>query len=259
MQLNSLIKLFNSTRLLVSTGQTSPFAVVATQSRGLNRTASLNDATSKGAPEKPKRPANAYIRYMQSIRSALASANPGTSPSDISKLAALKWQALDVSEKTKHEEAYKRELAVWLQKNAKYLSQLTDADKEQLKHERQQKAEDKAKREHRRMLKQLGRPKRPVNGFLRFSAQNKSKTGMPREERMLLMKDLGQKWRNLPSSEKERYNREAQEDLVRYEKEMKLWEDKMLSTNNTDVVRRKNVLVEPSKTKKQPTGPGARP
>uniref|UniRef100_A0A182TCJ6 HMG box domain-containing protein n=1 Tax=Anopheles maculatus TaxID=74869 RepID=A0A182TCJ6_9DIPT len=189
---------------------------------------------------------NAYIRFVQGIRSSLASANPKASPTDISKLAAVKWQSLDQASKAKYEEEYKREQAVWLQKNAKYLSQLTDAQKEEIKLERQQRNEGKVKREQKRLLKELGRPKRPMNGYLRFCAQNKPALGLSKEDNKMQMKNLGMQWRRLSDAERERYSKEAEADMKRYQEEMKQWEDKMLASENMEAVRKKNVLLPPS-------------
>lgn len=242
MQLNTVARLLYSPRLLLSTWQTGQPAAV--QSAGLHLTTSLNIASS--TPERPKRPMNAYIRFVQSIRSSIASANPKASPTDISKLAAVKWQSLDQASKTKFEEEYKSEQAVWLQKNAKYLAQLTDAQKEEIKLERQQRNEGKVKREQKRLLKELGRPKRPINGYLRFCAHNKPVLGLSKEDNNMQMKNLGMQWRRLTDAEKERYNKEAEADMKRYQDEMKQWEDKMLSSEKVEAVRKKNVLLPPS-------------
>uniref|UniRef100_A0A2M4AYQ6 Putative transcription factor a mitochondrial n=1 Tax=Anopheles triannulatus TaxID=58253 RepID=A0A2M4AYQ6_9DIPT len=271
MQLNSLIKLFNVPRLLLSSRQSNlPLTAVATQSCGLHLTVPLDNATAKaGTLQKPKRPVNAYIRFAQSIRADLAKANPSASQMDLAKLTSAKWQTLDQPSKARLEEEYKRELAVWLQQNAKYLSQLTEAQKEELKQDRQQKADDKAKRDLKRTLKQLGRPKRPINGFLRFCSQYKPKPGVTQAEHKDQMKSLGEKWRSMSASEKERFNREAEEAITRYQEEMKQWEDKMLAMDNGDLVRRKNALLSPAaaptggKTraakKEQPGAPRGRP
>uniref|UniRef100_A0A182M5H9 HMG box domain-containing protein n=1 Tax=Anopheles culicifacies TaxID=139723 RepID=A0A182M5H9_9DIPT len=242
MQFGTLTRLLYSPRLLLSTWQAGPLA--SAQCSGLHSTASLSVTSS--TPVKPKRPMNAYIRYVQGIRSSLASSNPKASPTEISKLAAAKWQSLDQASKVKYEEEYKREQAVWLQKNAKYLSQLTDAQKEEIKLERQQRNEGKIKREQKRLLKELGRPKRPMNGYLRFCLKNKPATGLSKEENKMQMKNLGMQWRRLTDEEKEPYNKEAEADMKRYQEAMKQWEDKMLSSENVEAVRKKNVLLPPS-------------
>uniref|UniRef100_A0A182K035 HMG box domain-containing protein n=1 Tax=Anopheles christyi TaxID=43041 RepID=A0A182K035_9DIPT len=246
MQLNAMARLLYGPRLLFSTRHAGPLS--SAQCSGLHATSTLNDggATTKSIPEKPKRPMNTYIRFVQSIRSSLANANPKASPTDISKLASVKWQSLDQDSKTKLEEEYKREQAVWIQKNAKYLSQLTDAQKEEIKLERQQRHESKVKREHKRMLRELGRPKRPMNAYLRFCIQNKPAAGLSKEDNKMQMKNLGMQWKRLPEGEKERYVKDAEMEMKRYQEEMKVWEDKMLESENAVAVRKKNVLLPPS-------------
>uniref|UniRef100_A0A182QYD5 HMG box domain-containing protein n=1 Tax=Anopheles farauti TaxID=69004 RepID=A0A182QYD5_9DIPT len=246
MQFNAMARLLHNSRLLISTRQTgAPFGNL--QSSGLHSTASLNDdGTSNAMPEKPKRPVNAYIRFAQSIRSALATSNPKASPTEISKLAAVKWQTLDQASKAKLEDEYKREQAIWLQKNAKYLSQLTDAQKQELKTERQNRIEEKVKRDQKRLLKELGRPKRPLNSFFLFCAQHKPVQGLTKDENKEQMKKLGLQWKQLSGSEKERYVKEAETEMKRYQEEMKKWEDKMLASEHTEVVRKRNVLLPPT-------------
>ncbi|XP_052897129.1 transcription factor A, mitochondrial [Anopheles moucheti] len=243
MQFNTLARLLYSPRLLLSSWQTGQLA--STQCSGLHITTSLNFAET--VPVKPKRPVNPYIRYVQGVRSSLASANPKASPTEISKLAAVKWHSLDQASKTKYEEEYKREQAVWLQKNAKYLSQLTDVQKEEIKLERQQRNEEKIKREQKRLLKELGRPKRPMNGFFLFCLQNKPIHKLSKEDNQMHMKNLGLQWKRLSDAEKEPYNKEAEDGMKRYQEEMKKWEDKMMSSENVEAVRKKNVLLPPSR------------
>ncbi|XP_053673166.1 transcription factor A, mitochondrial [Anopheles nili] len=257
MQFYAVARLLCSPRLLLSTRQTGP--IPGTPSCGLQLSAVVNDdGSAKAMPDRPKRPMNTYIRFVQSIRSSLISDNPKASPTEISKLAAVKWQGLDQASKTKLEEEYKREQAVWLQKNAKYLSQLTDSQKEELKLERQQKHDNKVKRDQKRMMKDLGRPKRPMNGFLRFCSKNKPVQGLSTEDNKMQMKNLGMQWKRLPEVEKERYTKEAEVDMKRYQEEMKQWETKMLASDKLEAVRRKNVLLpsspmSPSPAKRGPT------
>lgn len=241
MQMNNLVRLFNSSRLRISSRTSLPSYQLAA---GLQTTAHLSDpvASSSKLPEKPKRPINAYIRYVQSIRSSLHAKNPKASPTDISKLAAAQWQVLDAASKSKLEEEYKKEQAVWLQKNAKYLSQLTDQQKEDIRQARVEKTEEKAKREYRKKVKELGRPKRPLNGFLLFCADKKPKN-LSKEENKSQVKLMAQKWAQLSDAEKAPYNARAAEALVKYREDIKKWEDKMIAEDHLDVIRRKNIIL----------------
>lgn len=201
-------------------------------------------------PKKPKRPINAYIRYVQSVRSTLHAQNPKASPTDISKLAAVQWQVLDPASKSKLEEEFKKEQAVWLQQNAKYLSQLTDEQKNEIRQAREEKTEEKAKRDHRKKVKELGRPKRPLNGFFLFCADQKPKN-LNKEENRSQLKLLGQKWSQLSETEKVPYTTRAAAALVKYREDMKTWEEKMIAQDHMDVIRRKHIIL-PTKKESKP-------
>lgn len=240
MQVNILSRLLSSTRLWTTN----------VRSVGLKTTAAAGEPT---LPVKPKRPVNAYIRFLQSIRPALKSKNPKASPTEISKLAAAQWQVLDLANKTKLEEEYKKEQAIWLQQNAKYLSQLTDEQKEEIRQSRVEKSEEKAKREYRKRVKDLGKPKRPLNGFLLYCQEQKPKN-LTRDENRSQIKSLSEQWSKLSETQKEPYQRRAADAVAKYRQDMLKWEEKMIAQDNMDVVRRKNVLIPaPAKDVAPPT------
>lgn len=242
MQMNVLSRLFSSTRLWTSN----------ISSIGLKTSA--GDAAT--LPVRPKRPVNAYIRFLQSIRPALKTKNPKASPTEISKLAAAQWQVLDLANKSKLEVEYKKDQAVWLQQNAKYLSQLTDEQKAEIRQTRVEKSEEKAKREYRKRVKDLGKPKRPLNGFLLYCQDQKPKN-LSRDENRSQIKSLSIEWANLNETQKEPYQRRAAEAVAKYREDMLQWEEKMIAQDNMDVVRRKNVLIPaPAKDVAPPTKSG---
>lgn len=252
MQMNVLSRLFSSTRLwttnIRSTGLCS----------GLKTSAAGGEPSN--LPVRPKRPVNAYIRFLQNIRPALKTKNPKASPTEISKLAAAQWQVLDLANKNKLEEEFKKEQAIWLQQNAKYLSQLTDEQKDEIRQTRVEKGEEKAKREHRKRVKDLGKPKRPLNGFLLYCQDQKPKN-LTRDENRSQIKSLSEQWSKLSEAQKEPYQRRSADAVAKYREDMLKWEEKMIAEDNMDVVRRKNVLIPappkdiapPTKSSKAPT------
>lgn len=246
MQMNRLVRLLNSWQLFTSSRTSlSPYQLTA----GLRTSLPLPDTATSDAkfPKRPKRPVNAYIRFAQSIRNTLHAENPKATPTDVSKLAAAQWQVLDSASKLKLEEEYKKEQAVWLQQNAKYLSQLTDQQKDEIRQAREERTEDKAKRVYRKKVKELGRPKRPLNGFFLFCAELKPKN-LNKEENKSQLKLLGQKWSQLNEEEKAPYNARAVEAMAKYREEIKQWEEKMIAQDHMDVIRRKHIILP---TKKQ--------
>lgn len=231
MQVNNLVRLINSSRLRISSRTSLPSYQLV---NGLKTTSFLSDST---LPEKPKRPINAYLRYVQTIRSSLYAKNPTASPGDISKLAAAQWQVLDAATKSKLENDFKKDQAVWIQENAKYLSQLTDQQKEDIRQARADKTEERAKREYKKKLKELGRPKRPLNGFLLYSADKKPKN-LNKDQNRAQIKQMAQDWAKMSDKEKGPYNDLAAAALVKYREDVKKWEEKMIAQDHADMVRK---------------------
>ncbi|XP_055542392.1 transcription factor A, mitochondrial [Wyeomyia smithii] len=203
-------------------------------------------------PERPKRPCNPFIKYAQSVRTSLMAKNPVATPREITKLAAVQWNQLDTAEKSKLAEAFKEEQAVWLQQNAKYLNQLTDQQKDDIRQDRLKKLEEKSRREQRKRIKELGKPKRPLNGFLLYVLEQRPKN-LNREENSAYLKSMGERWAKMSEAEKEPYNRRAADGLAKYHNEVKQWEEKMSAENNMDVIRRKNVIITEKKETKKVT------
>lgn len=245
MQVNGLVRLLNSSRLCISSRTSLPsYQLTAGLAHQSDPAASVSKL-----PDKPKRPVNAFIRFAQSVRSDLHEKNPKASPTDISKLAAAQWQVLDSASKSKLEAEFKKEQAVWLQRNAKYLSQLTDQQKDEIRQAREDKTEEKVKREHRRKVKELGKPRRPLNGFLLYCIDIKPKN-LNKEENKSQIKLMAQKWSQLSEAEKAPYNSRAAEGLVKYREDMKQWEEKMIAENHLDVIRRKHIILPTKKASK---------
>ncbi|XP_053695383.1 transcription factor A, mitochondrial [Sabethes cyaneus] len=252
MQAFGLVRLFNSKAFSVTTRSTTllPYQ----PNCGIKTSTQLffpasNEST---LPEKPKRPCNPFIKYVQSVRASLAAKHPKAPPYEITKLAAVQWNDLDAAARMKLSEDFKKEQSVWLQQNAKYLNQLTDQQKEDIRQAREKKSEDKVKREHRKRLKELGKPKRPLNGFLRFCLEHKPNK-LNKEENLAHLKRMAEVWGKMSEEEKGPYNRQAADEMVKYRDVVHEWEEKMLTQNNLDVVRRKNIIISEKKgTKKLP-------
>lgn len=250
MQAFGLIKFFGSSAILVT--NRSAGSLPYQLNCGIKTSTQLFCPNSKGStlPQKPKRPANPYIKYVQSVRAPLLAKNPTATPPEITKIAANNWSQLDASIKSKLAEEYKKEQAVWLQENAKYLNQLTDQQKDEIRQARLKKSDDKVKREHRKRLKELGKPKRPLNSFLMFALERKP-TKMTKEDITVHLKSMGERWAKMSNAEKEPYNKRAADGLTKYHSDVKEWEQKMSAENNMDVIRRKNVIIPEKKTTKK--------
>lgn len=63
------------------------------------------------------------------------------------------------------------------------------------------------------------------------------------------MKHLGNEWKNLPEDKKEMYKQKSREKNEEYKKQLLEWEEKMIRTDNLDVIRNKDHLENIPKKK----------
>ena len=142
-------------------------------------------------PNKPKRAMVAFMYFSIDQRPEVQKANPQLKIAEISKILGQKWRDMSDSQKAKYD--------------AK-----AAADKK--RYEKEMKA-----------YKPPYKPKRAMVAFMFFSieqrpAVQKSNKNMGIAE---ISKVLGAKWRGMSDAEKAPYEKKAQADKIRYEKEMK--------------------------------------
>ncbi|XP_062551587.1 transcription factor A, mitochondrial-like [Armigeres subalbatus] len=248
MQMNNLARLFNCVQLKINSRTALPSYQLANT---LNTTSFLSDqaASDPTLTEKPKRPINAFLRYYQSVRPILQAKNPTVSLMDISKLVSAQWKDLNATKKTKLQREFNADHAIWLQKNAKYLEQLTDQRKQDIRQARADKAAKRAKREHRKKLKELGRPKRPLTAFLLYHF-DKRPNKLTKDQIKSLVKQHALEWSHMSNEEKDQYNKRSAEALAKYREDVAQWEKEMIARDHVDVVRRKHAANIPTVARK---------
>ncbi|NXL30239.1 TFAM factor, partial [Glaucidium brasilianum] len=156
---------------------------------------------------------------------------------DLMKSIAGAWKVLPVSQKEVYVEATKTDWKRYEKQLATYKAQLTPAQAEALREERRIQQARRRLIKTRRELSVLGKPKRPRNSFNIFVAEHfKESEGISPTAKM---KQLFDGWQKLSDSQKQPYLQLAEDDKVRYENEMTLWETKMVELGREDLVRSK--------------------
>ncbi|XP_050816716.1 transcription factor A, mitochondrial [Gopherus flavomarginatus] len=164
---------------------------------------------------------------------------------EIAKKIAYAWKELPVSEKQTYEAAAKVERQAYKEELAKYKAQLSPAQIVALKEERRQKRAKRKAMRKKRELTVLGKPKRPRTGFNIFMSEHFHEAkGISVQAKM---KNLFEEWQDLSSSQKQTYLQLAEDDKVRYENEMKSWEEQMVDVGREDLIRYKNRRLKKSR------------
>lgn len=185
----------------------------------------------------PKRPLTAYFRFLKDQQPIFRKQNPDVSILEIAKKIAYAWKELPVSEKQTYEAAAKVDRQAYKEELAKYKAQLSPAQIVALKEERRQKRAKRKAMRKKRELTVLGKPKRPRTGFNIFMSEHfQEAKGISVQAKM---KNLFEEWQDLSSSQKQTYLQLAEDDKVRYENEMKSWEEQMVDVGREDLIRYK--------------------
>nr|XP_028585463.1 transcription factor A, mitochondrial [Podarcis muralis] len=200
---------------------------------------------------RPKQPLTAYIRFYKEQQPFYKKQNPDVSVVDITKKIAHAWRELPASDKQPYETAAKTDRQIYKEQMIKYKAQLTPAQEAALKEEKRRRVEKRRAARKKRQLTMLGKPKRPRSAFNIFMSEHfQEAKGISIQAKM---KNLFEEWQKMSSSQKKTYQQLAEDDKIRYENEMKSWEEQMAEIGREDLIRFKNrrKLSKRKKTEKK--------
>lgn len=205
--------------------------------------------------DKPKRPLTPFFKFMTQMRPALLAKQPGISAKEAIAWSSKHWQQLDAETKAQMAKEYDKDREDYKKIKAIYEASLTDQQKIEIKQLKEEMAEAKEKRKIKAEYKEMGRPKKPMSSYFLFM-QSRKETFQVKNLKELQEK-LKKEWSSLPAAEKVKFEKQAQDLLAKYKKDMETWELKMISLGRSDLVRSKT-LREPrpriQKTKQQELG-----
>ncbi|KAM5142472.1 transcription factor A, mitochondrial [Mantella aurantiaca] len=216
-----------------------PSALSATQcmtARWFSKDIILHDFPKSPSPqEPPKLPLTSFMRFSCQQRPLLAKQHPGVSVIELSKIIGREWRALSDDKKQVYVESAKIDLLKYRDLFKKYKESLDPLDLEILRERRKRKTQRRKAIKRKRELTVLGKPKRARNPFNIFVSENFHDA--KGDFLIAKMKSLIHDWKNLSSSEKQVYTQLAEDDKVRYQNELKVWEEQMIEIGRADLVR----------------------
>ncbi|KAM8924732.1 transcription factor A, mitochondrial [Pelodytes ibericus] len=185
----------------------------------------------------PRRPLTAYIRYFIDQQAAHRKKNPEAKVAELAKIISAEWKELPDSVRERYEVAAKSEQQTYKEIMKKHRESQTREQSEALKAEGRSKREKRTKRRHKKELSLLGKPKRPRSSFNIFMSEHfEEAKGNTLQSKMSSLHD---DWGILHSSQKQAYIQLAEDDKIRYENEMKSWEENMIELGRIDLIRYK--------------------
>ncbi|XP_075980250.1 mitochondrial transcription factor A [Anticarsia gemmatalis] len=236
-QLNRLSNYFVGSYKTVLNGRANWF----TQTQVCSYT--RKSAEAKLGLEKPKRPLTPFFKFMSQMRPALLAKNPGISSKEAIAWTSKHWQELDLQTKSQMAKEYEKDIEDYKKIKAMYESSLTDQQKEDIKRLKEEMAAAREKRKLKAEFKELGRPKKPMSSyFLYIQSRKDSIKGVDLKEYQMQAKA---DWVKLSGNEKAKFEKQAQDLMSKYKKDLEAWELKMITMGRDDLVRSK-----PSREKK---------
>ncbi|XP_065293493.1 transcription factor A, mitochondrial-like isoform X3 [Dermacentor albipictus] len=185
-------------------------------------------------PPAPKRPPSGFILFVTDARKAVLKENPALTPTEVIKMVAGKWKAADDVTKSKYAALSRERFEHYEKEKAAYTSQLTEQQKEALEEVRLDKKLRLTKKRLNDKLKELDRPKGVRSAYVLFSTEMRKK--MQEKPAKDIMTQLGAMWKQLSEEKKQPYLHKADEDKLRYEREMKAWSQRLAKEGQSDVL-----------------------
>uniref|UniRef100_A0A131Z1Q2 Transcription factor A, mitochondrial n=1 Tax=Rhipicephalus appendiculatus TaxID=34631 RepID=A0A131Z1Q2_RHIAP len=195
---------------------------------------SFRDLSTKVSfPSRPKR-LSGYNLFVKTIWPSLKQENPGKDFQKVAFIAAKKWKAVD--EHTK--QLYANEARdIMAQQEKQYNEYLSSLNIEEIMATGQKAKHLHLRTKNRRLeakLRQLKKPRLPRSAYAFFCIEARQPNQKLTEE----AKVLAEKWKALSESEKQVYQRRAEEDKRRYNDDMIDWEMCMQQSGNSEILQK---------------------
>ncbi|XP_025103306.1 transcription factor A, mitochondrial-like isoform X3 [Pomacea canaliculata] len=190
-------------------------------------------------PNAPKMPPRPFVMFMNEKLSKIRQNNPGASISKISKIASQLWKEQVPEGKSAYKLLAHEEYQDYKRKYLVFLDGLSEQEKAQLHDDERAKMEFHERLRDKQELRDLGKPKKPPNGYMVFVRSSLHARGGVSVNQFC--KHLADHWRNMSKEEKEIYEKDARVEREKYKKELEEWEQKMIEIGREDLVRKSSL------------------
>lgn len=169
-----------------------------------------------GLPEKPKKPLNSFFRFVKLTSPEIKVNNPNIPHKELVKIAAKKWENFDETKKKELEIQHRKEEKEYILALHEYEKSLTNEQKMQLEEIKNSLTELKEKRQFKKRLRDLGKPKRPLSAFLGFLNEDFNKRNRDKMSYKEWQLAIVEKWKALSKEEQEKYFIQQKIDYQKY-------------------------------------------
>ncbi|XP_061427300.1 transcription factor A, mitochondrial [Lethenteron reissneri] len=186
------------------------------------------------SPTPPKRPLTSFFRFLAEQRPQTTLQYPEMKHTEIIKNLSEQWRKMSDIHKERYQEIAKAEMQQYQDEYQRFLSRLSPEQIKARKDASKKKRTRRLARIRKKELIALGKPKRPSVPFNIFMAENfKRVTGSSQPEKLIRLRD---EWSGLDDMQKQKYQQLAEDDRVRYTREMAAWREQMREEGRGDLV-----------------------
>ncbi|XP_042226526.1 transcription factor A, mitochondrial-like isoform X2 [Homarus americanus] len=190
-----------------------------------------------GLPEPPKRPLAPHLRFMKHFLEENKRKLPKWSTQEIFVKTVQDWKTISPIEKGKWTSEYEREKTLYDIRYTDYMKKISPKQLESIRNLKKKRSEDKIKRQLRREKKkeveELGKPKYPGNAFILYVSTLDRGEAASKD----FVSGAARQWHLLPEERQNVFREKAKKKLEEYQRELAEWEAKMLKAGRVDLVR----------------------
>ncbi|CAG0919138.1 unnamed protein product [Notodromas monacha] len=175
-------------------------------------------AAAAGHADKPKGRTTAYAFFMKLMSEEQRKKNQSVAFTELTKMCSERWKNMSESEKHKFQVMANEDKVRYDNEMMGYVPGPTDT-----------------KTSSKRKKKDPNAPKRAMSAFFWFSHDERAKIKVSNPGRLAVAdvsKELGRRWAQVSAADKHHYQKLADKDKLRYEKEMAAYRAKIKATNH---------------------------
>ncbi|GIY06124.1 transcription factor A, mitochondrial [Caerostris darwini] len=187
-------------------------------------------------PLPPKKPLTAYMIFCQDKRKELLQKSPSLNITEQIKILASQWNQLSLPMREPFQERARKCTVLYGEAHKKYFESLSEEQKQKVASLKAEKRESRRLFRIKKALKESAVPKSPASAYALFvKSESKEKVIKNLSE---VIKEIADKWKTLPETEKKKWEKTAQDDKHRFSSELEKWKKQMVADGKEGLIEK---------------------
>jgi len=187
-------------------------------------------------PDPPKRPLNAYMRFLNEYFNAFNWKEIGLQSRELRRQLTAVWHAFTIEDKKPYQEAFVKDMLVYKSLEGRWWGSLTMEQKQRYFDNLRSRRNLNLFKRLKRKFRLMGKPKRPMLAIYQFLFEQEEE-GKNKKGKMESFKSNVQAWKNMPIKEKQPYLDATKIKFQEHEFAYYAWELRMMKQGHGDLIR----------------------